>query len=885
MKKWIISAVGLMLLFAVFSLTISAQATEPAVVDSGTCGENLTWVLTDDGTLTISGTGAMTDYQYVEFPEYGEGAYSTNIPWYGKNITTVVFGDGVTHIGDFAVFDCPGLISVTVPDSVTSIGEGAFAWSTSLECFDMPDSVTSVGEQVFWFCTALKEITLSENISVIPQTAFGYCSSLEYLIIPSGVKEIDTAAFRNCTALESVEFSETLTHIDSYAFCECTSLKSVTIPQSVTGISHDAFTDCSSLTTITFECLKPAGYHCFNGVTATAYYPGGDRWWTDEEKANMGGSLTWIPVVKEVAGGTCGANVTWSLMSDGNMSIAGSGAMDDYILCNEYTDYEMLLYTDAPWYNNKENIAHISVENYVISVGNYAFYGCSNVEEVVIGESVNAIGKSAFNECYSMGSILVASNNSNYTSIDGILFSKDKSQLVRAPLCYSGEYTIPDTVTVIGEGAFDGCGVTDIVIPDSVTTIGREAFYGCNDLARVTISDNITQIPDYCFAGCSIERFTVPERVSAIGEAAFMSCENLTQIALPDSVLTIGEYAFGGSGLIHVSYAGTQEQKSKIKIAEWNSELLDAQWCCSTGENDIQLCQDSCLVKYICSKCQTPLWSELELSDGEVGALLGSAIYWKLNTEGILTIGGTGEVPDFSHLGFEYWSQVQSVVIMDGVQYLGCYTLAGFEFCGVNSVNVIFTGETPPQFDEYSFANTKATVYYPAGELWTEEIRQNYGGTLTWVAGHPILEGESVIWNPNVDTVPSVRADASYEAFEAVIVDGNIVAGENYTVTQGSTVITFCEEYLYTLSFGEHTVVLQFEDGFAISSLTISPDGDTNGDGSVTDADAIYLLYHTLLPELYPVRISCDYNGDGNVNDADAIYLLYHTLLPDLYPL
>ena len=202
---------ALTLVFLLALLPGGAQAAD--TVDSGTCGDNLTWTLDSDGVLTISGTGAMTD-----------------TPWRGEHmdqITKAVISNGVTNIGDGAFAFCTAMTSITIPDSVTSIGDSAFAKCFALESITIPSSVTSIGGG-----------------------AFERCWTIESLNIPSSVKTIGAGAFFGLYGLTNLTIASGVTMIGDYAFNYCSGLTSATIPKSVTTIGIAPFCNCSSLTEI-----------------------------------------------------------------------------------------------------------------------------------------------------------------------------------------------------------------------------------------------------------------------------------------------------------------------------------------------------------------------------------------------------------------------------------------------------------------------------------------------------------------------------------------------------------------------------------------------------------------------------------------------------------
>ncbi len=282
--------------------------------------------------------------------------------------------------------------------------------------------------------------------------------------------------------------------------------------------------------------------------------------------------------------GKCGKNVTYSFdTSTGMLTISGTGDMENY----NYNNYEK-----NPFYK-KSNIKTVIIKNGVTSIGDYtfrdctsltsvtipnsvtsigysafynctsltgatipnsvtsiggsAFYGCTSLTSITIPNSVTSIGSSIFYNCTSLTSIEVSGNNKNYSSLDGVLFNKNKTELITYPFGKTdSEYAIPDSVTSIGDYAFYGCtSLTSITIPNSVTSIGYYAFYNCTSLTSVTIPDSVTSIGYETFFNCtSLTSITIPDSVTSIGGSAFYGCTSLTSITIPDSVTSIGRSTF-----------------------------------------------------------------------------------------------------------------------------------------------------------------------------------------------------------------------------------------------------------------------------------------------------------------------------------------------------
>jgi hypothetical protein len=229
-----------------FSLCIAAVNTTKAqvtIVDSGTCGANLTWVYTSDSTLTISGSGAMDDYRFSQYTPWA--AYQH------YEITNVVIGDSVTKIGSAAFSSCLRLKSAIIGNGVKTIGSNAFAWSNNYSvgglALTIPNGVTSIESGAFQG-TGLRSVTIPDSLTVIENNVFQGCAFTS-IIIPNHITSIGAYAFAYC-GLTSITIPNSVTSIGAGAFRYCYSLQSVTLPDSITIIEERTFSNCLSLDTI-----------------------------------------------------------------------------------------------------------------------------------------------------------------------------------------------------------------------------------------------------------------------------------------------------------------------------------------------------------------------------------------------------------------------------------------------------------------------------------------------------------------------------------------------------------------------------------------------------------------------------------------------------------
>ncbi len=326
------------------------------IIASGICGadgDNLTWVLTDDGTLTISGTWEMADYPIERLDD-------RVAPWseYYDQIKTLIITSGVTSVGDWAFYDCLNIENVDFPDTLTIIGESSFYGCSSISELTIPSSITIMGEGAFcgihnittinisdieawcnithggqWLnhqqglgyelylnnilvtevnipetitkidswtfmnCKSITCVNLNDNVSIIEKGAFSECSKLTKIVVSDKVTYIGDSAFFMCFALSDVTLGNSLTQIGESSFAECTSLNNLFIPKSIKGIDFYAFIGCNSLNSITFEGNAPIiDNEAFMDVSTTVYYPADNPTWTSDIVQNYGGNLTWEAV-------------------------------------------------------------------------------------------------------------------------------------------------------------------------------------------------------------------------------------------------------------------------------------------------------------------------------------------------------------------------------------------------------------------------------------------------------------------------------------------------------------------------------------------------------------------------------------------------------------
>ena len=549
---------------------------------------NLTWKLYEDGTLNISGTGAMKDYNDDDNPS----------PVYqNSNVKKVVIEKGVTSIGNYAFSGCLGLKSITIPDGITSIGDHAFDSCINLRSITLPDSITSIGMWAFYNCW---------NVSSI--------------IIPDGVTSIEDFTFNSCISLTSITIPNSVTNIKSSAFHNCADLTSITIPDSVTSIGYAAFSNCDSLQTISLGCgsaLKKSDFgdqadlvsytnqHFLTKTEAkakTCTEDGNKEYWTCEhcgkyflsddtnpETAKaVEQSETIIPASHELTkveakDATCtesGNKEYWTcehcgkyfLSDDTNPETAKAVELSETILpaiqhknaelrnASEPTetspgysgdlycpDCDKVLEKGYTYWNEGNLTWKLDADGTLTISGTGAMkdydyyynnpspaYNNSNVKKVVIEDGVTSIGNSAFYNCDGLTSITIPKS---VTSIENYAFYNCTGLT---------SITIPDSVTSIGDSVFEKCSnLSNITLSNNITSIESGAFADCSSLTDIVIPNSVTSIGDFAFDWCSnLSSITLSNNITSIGTFAFNGCSSLTSITIPDSVTSIGSFAF-----------------------------------------------------------------------------------------------------------------------------------------------------------------------------------------------------------------------------------------------------------------------------------------------------------------------------------------------------
>lgn len=491
---------------------------------------------------SVAGIGGCTDKDIVIPREY-EGVPVVGIDmlaFAGKEITSVEIPDSVTTIGLGAFSTCVSLTEVVFPKNLRSIGDYAFSSCDGLTSIVLPDGLASIGSSSFEGCYNLAEVVFPDHLQGIGARAFVYCSALTEIVLPDGLMNIGEKAFFGCNNLACVVLGNSVTNIGKSAFESCRSLKEITIPASVKNIGDDSFKNCN-VECVNIQDLTAWCHIVFEDIDANPLYQA-NALYLDGELVTKLTLSDWATGIGDYAfygyhglqeivipdGVTSIGKSAFELCRGISSITLGSGveSIGDSAFLSCLKLIEVV--------NNSEYITVTKGADDNGSVGKYA---------LVVFNSGDAYENKFYNQndyvLYNDGEekILV-----DYKGTETQLVLPSGITHIHQAAFYHKNLTsvvIPDSVQVIGNSAFSSCeNLTSVVIGNGVKTIGGAAFSGCKKLTDLTIGNGVEIISDYAFYQCAgVTELTIPDSVINIGYCAFDGWTNLTKVTCPTTAL------------------------------------------------------------------------------------------------------------------------------------------------------------------------------------------------------------------------------------------------------------------------------------------------------------------------------------------------------------
>ena len=389
LKKRLLSILlAAVMVLTMLPLGLVDTAYAATVVDSGSCGkngDNVTWKLTSDGTLTISGTGDMADFELLDTKRWWLG---TNTPWCGirQSIERIKIDNGVTSIGIGAFFDCFNLNEICFGENLEEIRGNAFYDCIALAKVAIPDSVTSIGDLAFCAC-GLTEVTIPGNVASMGQGVFASCKNLTDVVIQYGIRNIPTSTFFGCSSLTNVTIPESVTSIGDDAFGNCKSLLQLTIPRSVEDIASQVFSGCNAFLNV------DSGNRHYRSVDGALY----DK------------SQTILYYAGRILTGKY--NVPAGVKIVGDFAFSGKEYLTEVIIPEDVTHIGGYAFSEC------SNLKNVVIPKSVTKLPHCVFYRCGQLTSVTIPKSIASIGRYTFNGCTSLTDVYYDGTASDWAKI------------------------------------------------------------------------------------------------------------------------------------------------------------------------------------------------------------------------------------------------------------------------------------------------------------------------------------------------------------------------------------------------------------------------------------------------------------------------------------
>ena len=759
----------LVLVFCFVILGLAVHSFAATIVEEGTCGPNLTWSYRDDGLLLISGSGEMYNFT------------ADTVPWkkYIDSMVSVQVQEGVTSIGDYA-FSGFGIRNASLPSTITRIGNNAFrncAGVTISTPVEGLISLQAIGDNAFSGCTNLTSFSFREGLRTIGNGAFAG-SGIMAVSFPKTVTSIGNRAFENCPALWRIRMRGSVENVGARAFAGCTAMQQMHFYYGAPTIGENAF-----------EGIEATLHYPQNDATWSESVRK-DYGGTITYKSYIS------PEYTSGDCGVEEDTVFWSLREDGTLIISGNGPMIDYlsqdsngivIYWSRYYDMikkvvveEGVTHIGAHALYGAPNLISVEIADSVESIGMRAFSKCPKLTTVSFGSGLKKTSIELFSHCDSLTKITLPNYDVEYGN-DLFLGCSNLTDVV-----------IPGALNRIGEGMFAECvKLEQIVIPEGVKEIGGKAFYG-TALKKIQFPNSLEIIDCFAFRNCQgLVSVQVPGNVISINEGAFSLCENLTSLTLSEGTRKLGPRLIELSNLVRsVTIPSTVTVLENAFSSAFGLESVKFMGnypkCTGNVFGYITITayypsnNPSWAEEFLRDYAGTVTWvgyeSTLSMPTVVDGGAYNDQINWMVTNDYTLIITGTGTVDIFSDYPWDEWySRIRHIIVEEGITGLGTDIFYDFEyvkdvvlptslefinraafrgcisleeiripaavtyigydaFSLCNGLKRVYFEGSAPEIDRNAFDEATMTAYYPPNdESWTEDVRKNYGGTITWL--------------------------------------------------------------------------------------------------------------------------------------------------------
>lgn len=716
-------------------------------------------------------------------------------------------------IGGSAFYDCHSLTELTLPDSLRTINGRAFARCTGLRSVYLPDGIQFIPSSAFESCSNVvlsvgydsyaKQYAERNHIAYVERAAalvaqgscgesaswelyadgalyirgsgsmtnpknaasvawYAYRGRIRTVSVDAGITNLPDYAFYGCAALTEIRFAEgsLLTTIGGSAMRGCTSLTELTLPDRLQTVYGNAWRDCAALTSVYLpESVSYMADSAFTGCNAVTLSVGYDSY-AKQYAVRKNLAYTERPCAV-IASGSCGANASWELYSDGSLYIRGSGSMTNaaYAAAVGWSGYRTVIktvYVDAgitslsdfaffgcsaltsvqfaeggrlttvggSVFNGCTSLRELVLPGYVKTIYGNAFRGCSSLEKIYLPDSTSYIAGNTFAGCGQV--VLNVAYNSyakQYAINNNLRYTERGREITAGGSCGSSAswalYS-DGTLSIQGTGALSNPSsagavawaayresIRSVDIAAGITTLPDFAFYRCSSLTEVRFADGsqVATIGGSAFSGCTnLRSLTLPGCVKTAYGNAFRDCTNLRALVLPDSLTYMsGNVLRGCNQVVLTVTSGSYAERWAIDH--------DVSYVVRNA-NDSQTGESLAVMAHPTSSETTPaLFDDISEMPAVASNACGSNLTWKLENK-TLEISGTGEMnsysPDAAAPWAEFADEIEHVIVGKQVEKIGAYAFDGLD--KVTSVSFEDNSQLT-EIEEYAFSGCKEITF------------------------------------------------------------------------------------------------------------------------------------------------------------------------------
>lgn len=433
--------------------------------------------------------------------------------------------------------------------------------------YKLPESVKVLGDSAFADCQELKHVVISDNVTSIQDYCFAN-SGIVGITIPDSVTTIGKSTFLKCEALQEISLSKNIASIPSNAFSDCVCLNEIMLPEGLKNIASDAFFGCKQLQKINIK----AGNANFVAIDGVLYNAGKDTL-LQYPKGKADSSYQLAAEVRSIGEYAFeGCSYLEKVVLSDNLRIVRKGAFMNSGI-KEITLPDSVIQLEDFGFAGCYSLTNVTLSNSLSTLHSNLFADCINLSKITIPRSVTSTAwvEESFLGCDNLSCIEVDEDNSKFSSIDGILYSKDKTVLYRYPIGKSGEkLVLPKMLKKINGYAFTGTKwLQKVVVSSGIKTISKNAFRSCESLKEISIPSTVTKIEKFAFSNCmKLATIKIGSKIKKIQDQAFAYCENMRSVTITSKKIrksVFGSQVFYRTGANNYKKLVVKVPKSKKK--------------------------------------------------------------------------------------------------------------------------------------------------------------------------------------------------------------------------------------------------------------------------------------------------------------------------------